>query len=329
MAQQETAGSLAAAQEIGPRPRRPAELILRALLRRKLAVLGMIYIAIFYFCGIFAPLVAPYDPSAQNLESRNNWQGPSLAHPFGTDRNGRDMLSRIIYAARTTVVITLLTVVTGGLFIGPTLGLIAGYRRGFLDAIINRAGEVLSSMPDLLILILFTATFGRRLNNWIAGFYDLPVIGSTLRGGFASIAVLFFILTLIGWVGSMRFIRAQTLQLRESEYVLAARAMGAGTWRIVSRHILPNLGHLLILGMATGFGAVALSEIGLSFLGLGVRPPTPSFGEMISNGAGPQTLQRHPHTLLFPSFFAVMLLLSFSLLGDALNDVLNPKTREA
>ena len=328
MAQDAALTSIAPETTDQRRPRGPLELMLRALLRKKLAVLSLIYIAIFYFAGIFAPLVAPYDHTAQNLDARANWQGPSLKHPFGTDRNGRDMLSRIIYAARTTVIITVLTAVTGGLFIGPALGLLAGYRRGWIDAVINRVGEVVASMPDLLILILFTATFGRRLNNWVANYYDLPVIGSTLRGGFASIAVLFFILTLIGWVGSMRFIRAQTLQLRESEYVLAARALGAGTWRVVGRHILPNLSHLLILGVAAAFGAVALSEIGLSFLGLGVRPPTPSFGEMISNGAGPQTLQRHPHTLLFPGFFAVMLLLSFSLLGDALNDVLNPRTRD-
>ncbi len=107
----------------------------------------------------------------------------------------------------------------------------------------------------------------------------------------------------------------------------AARATGAGVLRVISRHILPNLSHLLVLGITASFGAVALAEFGLTFLGLGVRPPVPSFGEMISNGAGPRTLQAHPHLLFVPSFFAVMLLLSWSLLGDALNDVLNPRTR--
>ena len=302
------------------------EIALRALLRRRLARLALFYIAVFYLCGIFAPLLAPYSYREQNLE--NATQPPSLDHPFGTDRLGRDMLSRVIDAARTTVIITVLTAVTGGLVIGPALGLLAGYRRGWVDSLINRVGEVVGNLPDLLILITITATFGPRLNRWIAQFYDVPVIGEPLRGGFASIAVLFLVLTLIGWVGSMRFIRAQTLQLREAEYVTAARAVGAGTWRVVSRHILPNLSHLLIMGTASAFGAVALAEIGLSFLGLGVRPPMPSFGEMINSAASVRTLERQPHLFFFPATAAVLLFLAFNLLGDALNDVLNPRTRD-
>jgi ABC-type dipeptide/oligopeptide/nickel transport system permease subunit len=299
---------------------------MRALLRRKLATLSLIYIIIFYLTGIFAPLVAPGDYRQQNLDQA--LRSPSLEHPFGTDRLGRDMLTRVIYAARTTVIITVITVISGSLLIGPTLGLLAGYRRGVVDIVINRIGEVVAGLPELLIIIFFSATFGPRLNNWIAQYYDVPVIGEPLRGGFASIAVVSIVLTMLGWVGAMRFIRAQTLQLRESEYVLAARAMGAGTWRIIIRHILPNLSFLLVLGAATAFGSIALAEIGLSFLGLGVRPPVPSFGEMISNGAGPRVLEAHPHLLFIPAFFAVMLLLAWSLLGDALNDVLNPKTRD-
>ena len=301
-------------------------LMLRALLRRKLAVLSLIYIGVFYLCGIFAPVVAPHGYREQDLAKA--LQSPSRAHPFGTDRLGRDLLSRVIYAARTTVLITVLTAVTGGLFIGPALGLLAGYRRGFFDALINRVGEVVASLPDLLILIMLTATFGPRLNAWVAQYYNVPLIGEPLKEGFASILVLYLVLTLIGWVGPMRFIRAQTLQVRETDYVLAARSLGAGTWRVIGRHILPNLSHLLVLGTATAFGAVALTEIGLSFLGLGVRPPTATFGEMILSGASVRTLERHPHLFFIPAFFAVALLLAFNLLADALNDVLNPRTRE-
>jgi ABC-type dipeptide/oligopeptide/nickel transport system permease subunit len=307
------------------RSRGPWALALRALLRRKLAVLALVYIGVFYFCGIFAPLVAPYGYREQNLDIA--LQPPSLTHPFGTDRLGRDLLSRSIYAARTTVVITLLTAITGGLLIGPALGLFAGYRRGIVDSLINRVGEVVAGLPDLMILIMIAATIRERLNAKVAEYYDLPLVGELLREGFASILVLFIVLTCIGWVGSMRFIRAQTLQLRETEYVLAARALGAGTGRVITRHILPNLSHLLVLGIAASFGAIALSEIGLSFLGLGVRPPAASFGEMILNGASIRTLERHPHLFFFPAFFAVSLLLAFNLFGDALNDVLNPKTR--
>jgi ABC-type dipeptide/oligopeptide/nickel transport system permease subunit len=308
--------------------REPGRIVstLRALVRRRLALLALIYIALFYLCGLFAPLLAPYGYRAQNLD--NATQPPSLSHPFGTDRAGRDLLSRVIYAARTTVIITMLTAITGGLVIGPALGLLAGYQRGWLDSLINRVGEVVSSLPDLLILITITATFGPRLNTWVANYYDLPLIGEPLRGGFASIFVLFLVLTLIGWVGSMRFIRAQTLQLREAEYVTAARALGAGTWRVIGSHILPNLSHLLVLGTAAAFGSVALAEIGLSFLGLGVRPPMPSFGEMIWSAASVRTLERQPHLFFFPASVAVLLFLSFNLLGDALNDVLNPRTRD-
>jgi ABC-type dipeptide/oligopeptide/nickel transport system permease subunit len=289
-------------------------------------VISVVYIAVFYFCGIFAPLVAPYSHRAQNLDIA--LQSPSLEHPFGTDRLGRDLLSRTIYAARTTVVITVLSAFTGGLIIGPALGLLAGYRRGLFDSAVNRFGEVVAGLPDLMILIMLSATISPRLNAWVANHYDLPLVGELLREGFASIFVLFFVLTLIGWVGSMRFIRAQTLQLREAEYVLAARSVGATTGRIIRSHILPNLMHLLVLGTAASFGAVALSEIGLSFLGLGVRPPASSFGEMILNGASIRTLEAHPHIFFFPSIIAVCLFLSFNLLGDALNDVLNPRTRD-
>jgi ABC-type dipeptide/oligopeptide/nickel transport system permease subunit len=299
---------------------------MRALLRRKLAALSLIYIVIFYITGIFAPLLAPGNYREQNLDEA--LRSPSLEHPFGTDRLGRDMLTRVIYAARTTVIITVITVVSGSLIIGPALGLLAGYRRGVVDIVINRMGEVVAGLPELLIIIFFSATFGPRLNEWIAQFYDAPVIGDSLRGGFGSLAVVAIVLTLLGWVGAMRFIRALTLQVRETEYVLAARSMGAGTWRVIIRHILPNVSHVLVLIVATAFGAIALAEIGLTFLGLGVRPPVPSFGEMINAGASVRTLEAHPHLLFIPAFFAVMLLLSWSLLADALNDVLNPRTRD-
>jgi ABC-type dipeptide/oligopeptide/nickel transport system permease subunit len=322
---QESALTGFAAEAMEPQRRGEFVSVIRALLRRKLAFLSLIYIAIFYLCGIFAPVIAPQSYTQQNLDQA--LQSPSWDHPLGTDRLGRDMLSRAIYATRTTLIITVISVITGGLIIGPGLGLLAGYRRGSADILINRVGEVAAGLPDLMIIIFFSATFGPRLNAWIAGYYDAPLIGEALKGGFGSILVVSFVLTLVGWVGSMRFIRAQTLQLREAEYVTAARATGAGVVRVISRHILPNLSHLLVLGITVSFGAVALAEFGLTFLGLGVRPPVPSFGEMINSAAGPRTLQAHPHLLFFPSFFAVMLLLSWSLLGDALNDVLNPKTR--
>jgi peptide/nickel transport system permease protein len=303
----------------------PTRLLWRGLWRRRIARLALIYIAFFYTVGIFAPLLAPYNYKAQNLG--NVQAAPSLKHPFGTDRLGRDQLSRVIYAARTTVAITVITAVTGGLLIGPGLGLLAGYRGGWLDSIINRVGEAVSSVPDLLIIILIAATIGPRLNDWVANYYDLPGIGPLLKEGYASLFVIYVVLTFTSWVGGMRLIRALTLSVRATDYVLAARAAGATTARVLWQHILPNISYIIILGVTASFGAVALSEIGLSFLGLGVRPPTPSFGTMILENFRSRDLDRYPHLFFIPAFFAVILLLSFNLLGDALNDVLNPRTR--
>jgi ABC-type dipeptide/oligopeptide/nickel transport system permease subunit len=303
----------------------PSRLLWRALWRRKIARIALIYIAFFYFVGIFAPLLAPYSYKAQNLD--NVRADPSWEHPFGTDQLGRDQLSRMMYAARTTVIITIITAVTGGLIIGPGLGLIAGYRGGWLDSLINRVGEAVSSLPDLLIIILLAATIGPRLNSWVANFYGVPGIGPLLKEGYASLFVIYVVLTFTAWVGGMRLIRALTLSVRATDYVLAARAAGATTTRVLWRHIVPNISFIIILGIAATFGAVALAEIGLSFLGLGVRPPTPSFGTMILENFRARNLDLYPHLFFIPAFFAVALLLSFNLLGDALNDVLNPRTR--
>src|SRR5262249_44809319 len=158
----------------------------------------------------------PRSYSSQNLDIA--LRGPSRAHPFGTDRLGRDQLSRVIYAARTTVVITIVTAITGGLLLGPGLGLLAGYRGGWLDRLINRVGEAVASLPDLLIIILLAATVGPRLNNWVANYYDVPGIGPLLKEGYAAMFVLFVVLTFTGWVGGMRLIRALTLAVRNTDY---------------------------------------------------------------------------------------------------------------
>ena len=303
----------------------PGRLLWRALWRRKIARVALIYIVCFYFIGLFAPILAPKSYKTQNLD--NVRANPSWEHPFGTDRLGRDQFSRMMYAARTTVVITMITGITGGLILGPSLGLLAGYRGGWIDSIINRVGEALSSLPDLLIIILLAATIGPRLNDWVANYYGAPLIGPLLKEGYASMFVINVVLTLTGWVGGMRLIRALTLAIRATDYVLAARSAGATTSRVLFRHILPNISYIIILGVMASFGSVALSEIGLSFLGLGVRPPTPSFGTMILENFRSRDLDKYPHLFFIPAFFAVALLLSFNLLADALNDVLNPRTR--
>lgn len=312
---------------------RPAPAAWRAfmhsLLKRKIACIALCYIVLFYGTAIFAPAIAPcsYQGSSRDLRKENVLQGPSRKHLFGTDRLGRDMFSRVVYATRTTMLITVATTITGGLFLGVGLGLLAGYRRGIVDTLINRVGEALGSIPALLLLLLLAATVRPRVDAWVRHAYGWPLIGSPLRTGIADITFVFFALTLIGWVDDERLIRSQVLAIREEDYVLAARAMGASTARILWSHIFPNIRFLVVLGVTTAVGAIALSEISLTFFGLGVRAPTPSFGDMIYDGSGPRQVLAHPHLLFVPGTIAILFFISFALFGDALNDILNPRTR--
>lgn len=303
----------------------PLRIAVRGLRRRRLAMLAIVYVVAFYTIGIVAPAIAPYDYTAQNLH--NTFAGPSLKHPFGTDRIGRDVFSRVILATRTTVIVTIAASIAGGFVIPVVLGLLAGYRGGWIDSLINRIGEALGSLPSLLLLILLTATFRPRFDATIQHFYTWPLIGGSLKAGAADLLLVFTVLSLIGWVGGERLVRSQVLALRQSEYVESARAMGASTWRIIRAHLFPNISWLVIVSISQSLGAIALSEISLTFFNLGVRPPTPSFGEMIFDASGPRQVAAHPNLLLIPGLIVVLLFLAFNLLGDALNDVLNPHTR--
>ena len=378
-------GELGRAAPIGP-----WGLALRRLLRKKLAVAAMVVIAVFYFVGLFAPLLAPSDFRDQDLE--NQLQGPSLAHPLGTDRLGRDQLSRVIWAARTTTIVTLATVVTGSLLLAVGLGLLSGYVGGAVDTVIMRVGETFASLPALLMLILINATMRNRVGGWVdwleshlstdalrtgfeqgggAEFVFLMLLGLLVAGGIVGLGawlvagegrrngawllpaivsaviilillalqgifatpgtedyfLIFGALALFSWVGGARVIRSQVLALRETEYVLAARSMGAGTGRILGTHLLPNVSPIIIVGVSAGLGAIAGSEIALTFLGVGVQEPTPSFGALIFEASPQPVLRNHPHLLVAPAIIVGLLIFSFNLLGDALNDVLTPKAR--
>jgi ABC-type dipeptide/oligopeptide/nickel transport system permease subunit len=279
---------------------------------------------LFYLVGIFA-FLAPHGFADQNL--RLTYANPSRQHPFGTDIDGRDELSRVMWGIRTTEYVTVSTAVAGGFAMPVALGLIAGYRRGWADALINRVGEALGSLPPLLLMILITATLRHKMDTFVSRYYSVPTIGPALKAGGADITLLFLVLSLIGWVGGERVIRAQVLAIRRSEYVQAAEVMGASTSRIIVRHIFQNIAWLVVLTIAGTLGSVALTEIGLSFLGLGVRPPTPSLGAMIFDNSGVRQVSAHPYLLLFPGTIVILFLLSWILPGNALNDVLNPRTR--
>jgi len=298
--------------------------MLRSLLRKKLAMAGVIFLAVFYFCGIFAPLVAPADPYEQTISAEARLQGPSSSHLLGTDRLGRDLASRVVYATRTTVVFTVVVLISGSLFLGLGLGLLAGYRGGWVDTLIMRTGEVMGGLPTLLLMLAITAAFRTRINDisfWLEDHTWLGDDAATVtKFGIIVMATVPF-----AWIGSTRIVRAQALAIREEAYVLAAEATGASQWRVITRHILPGVMPLFIVGVSSGMAGTAGAEVTLSFLGLGIDPPTASFGSLISDGAGPQTLERYPHLLLAPAIPVALFFFAWNLVGDALVDLLSPR----
>jgi peptide/nickel transport system permease protein len=298
---------------------------IRRLLRKRIAVACLIVIAIFFSCGIFAPWVAPHGYADQDLD--NSFAGPSWEHPLGTDRNGRDTLSRNIFAARTTTVVTLATLSTGFVLLPLTLGMLAGYRRGWVDALIMRMGEILSSLPGLPMLVLINATLRPRFVDGVERVEDWIGTNALTSSGFADYFLIFFVLSLFGWVGGARLIRTQVMTLGDSEYILSARASGASTMRILFSHILPNVMPLVVVGASAALGAIALTEIGLTFLGVGIQPPHPSFGALITEGASRIVLENHPQLLLVPALVVGSMIFAFNLLGDSMNDVLTPRAR--
>jgi peptide/nickel transport system permease protein len=278
----------------------PAAEKLKALLAHNpLAMAGAVLIALFVLCAIFGPLIAPHDPAAIELSAR--LQAPSSLHWFGTDELGRDILSRILYGARISMLVGV-SVVSGSLLLGIIVGSIAGYYGGRIDRFINIiVMNSFLSFPGILLAIAFVAFLGPGLWNLILAL----IIG--------------------GWVGYARLVRAQVLAAREREYVEAARALGATSWRILTRHILPNIMQPVIVQAAIGMAGAILAEGTMSFLGLGVPPPVPSWGAMLNDGRS--HLFDSPHVLLFPAAAVMLAVLAFNFVGDAMRDLLDPRAR--
>ncbi len=318
-------GELALQQPLEEERLQPRPSALSRLLRRPLAVICLGIIVVIYGAGIFAPWVAPHGYNKQDLD--NSYAGPSLEHPLGTDLLGRDMLSRVIWSAQTTVIISVAAIVTGGLALGVGLGLLAGYARGWIDSVIMRVADVFFALPDILLLLLITATVRHRVDDLFDRFESWPVMGGVVDAGGPDYFLIFGVLALVGWVGIARVVRSQVLALRETDYVLAARSMGASVWRVLGRHLLPNVSNIIIVSITFSLGAIAGTEIMLTWLGIGVQAPHPSFGAMIFDGSNLTTLRAHPNLLLVPAVVVGLLLFAFNLLGDALNDVLNPRRR--
>jgi peptide/nickel transport system permease protein len=271
----------------------------RAPQRNWLATIGLVLVVIFVVFALFAPWIAPQDPAYIELASR--LATPSAAHWCGTDELGRDILSRLIYGARISMLVGS-SVVLGALFLGLVIGSIAGYYGGKVDRFVNVIlMNAFLSFPGILIAISFVAFRGPGIFNLIVA------------------------LALGGWVGYARLVRAQVLAARDREYVEAARALGASDWRVITRHILPNIIQPVIVQAAIGMAGAVLAEATMSFLGLGVPPPTASWGSMLNDGRA--HLFDAPHLVLFPAGAVMLAVLSFNFIGDALRDYLDPRSR--
>lgn len=271
----------------------------------RLGKIGLVIIAVFFLVAILAPLIAPYDPRDQNpappgqpLEERLQ---PSREHPLGLDDLGRDVLSRIVYGARISMRVGV-TVVLISALIGVLIGAVSGYYGGWVDRFFSGfLFNVFLSFPSILLAIAMVAFLGPSLNNLILA------------------------LSVIGWVGYARLMRGQVLKVREYDFVTAARAIGAGDLRILLFHILPNAIQPLIVQASLGMAGAVLSEASLSFLGLGVPPPAPSWGAMLNDARN--YLRVAPHLLIFPGLAVMLTVMAFNFVGDGLREWLDPKQK--
>ncbi|MBA3534261.1 MAG: ABC transporter permease [Ardenticatenales bacterium] len=284
-----------------------------------LAVLGLLIIIAFLFVGLFAPWLAPYSHTDQDLA--NTEASPSLAHPLGTDRVGRDQFSRLIWGARTALIVAPTSVIIG-LTLGLLLGSAAGYFGGWVDTIIMRISDVLFAFPGLLFAMLIASTLQPRIESWLL---SIEAAKPFVRSGYAEFFVVIAALSLVGWPGIARIIRGQILTLREQPFIEAAQAVGVPSWRILTHHLLPNALTPIIVSLSMGMGGAILAESTLSFYGIGIQPPTASWGAMIINNFQFWRTPSAPWMVWAPGLTVGVLVFAFNFVGDGLNEALNPR----
>jgi peptide/nickel transport system permease protein len=288
-------GAKAAARAISPGRR-----TLRRFLSHRLALIGALVLLVMAIAAIAAPILAPYDPNAINLI--NSSQPPSLDHLLGTDPVGRDTLSRALYGARISLSVGVVAV-SIYLTIGFVLGALAGYSGGITDTFIMRFTDVMMCFPTFILILILVGIVGPNVAN------------------------IMFVIGLFGWPGIARLVRGQVLQLREMDYVLAAQTLGGTKPYVMVRHILPNvIGPMTVAG-SLGIAGAILSEAGLSFLGLGVTQPTPSWGTMLNDARNPAILATQPWLWLAPGILISVTVLATNFIGDGLRDAFDVKSR--
>jgi peptide/nickel transport system permease protein len=273
--------------------------LVQRLLRDPRARVGLVVLAVVALVALLAPVIAPYDPSAQLDIARLHGRPPSPAHPLGTDPYSRDVLSRLIHGTRISLAVALVAV-TLSMTLGVVVGAVAGYAGGLVDTVLMRVVDAALSIPRLLLLIIVVALWG-----------DVGVVGLTL------------LLAGTGWFAVSRIVRAQTLVVRELDYVTSARALGAPPARILVRHVLPNVVGPGLVAATLAIGNVILLEAGLSYLGIGIRPPAASWGSIIQDGA--ERVSDLWWLTFFPGLAILITVFACNALGDALRDLLDPR----
>lgn len=269
--------------------------VLERFQAHRLAMAGLVLLALLTLASAAAPLLTPFDPQRTDLTSI--FEPPSGAHLFGTDSLGRDLATRLLYGGRVSLTIGIL-VVAIAMAVGVTVGALAGYSGGFVDGALMRTVDALYAFPRLFLLIFFAVLFGGTL------------------------ATVVLVLGLLSWMTTARLVRATFLSLKQREFVIAARSIGTGDARLVLRHLLPNAAAPIIVAATLGVAGAILAESTLSFLGLGVQPPTPTWGNMLREA---QTdMIRAPWTALFPGLAIFITVISINFVGDGLRDALDP-----
>jgi peptide/nickel transport system permease protein len=278
-------------------------MVWRRFTRHPGAIAGAIVLTALIAAVLLVPL-SPYDPEASDMA--HALQPPSLQHPFGTDPLGRDLLTRVLYGGRVSMSVGLMVVVIT-LAIGIPVGAIAGYFGGWIDNVLMRITDAALSLPSLLVLILLSAILRET---------DLPFVQKN------NVVTIALVIGILSWMTTARLVRATFLAIREMEFVTSARCVGASNLRIMVRHILPNAVGPIIVEATLEIGYAIMEEAGLSFLGFGIQPPTPSWGNLLSNA--PEHLTKHPWLAIFPGIMIFLTIISVNYIGDGLRDAFDP-----
>jgi peptide/nickel transport system permease protein len=284
-----------------------AQMVWRSFRRHKPAMIGSLIILLMALTAIFAPILTPYDPEAINLDAQ--LQPPSLAHPMGTDELGRDFMTRIFFGGRVSLSIGITAMILA-VTIGVTVGGLAGFYGGWVDNVLMRFTDMVLAFPSLFVLIILSLALR-----------ELPI--EALRGtAFASVFSIVLVIAALSWMVVARLVRATFIALKEKEFIEAARCIGIPNLRIMTRHLLPNAMSPIIVAATFRVATSIITESGLSYLGFGVQPPTPTWGNMLRNAQAQMTIA--PWTAIFPGLIIFIAVVAINFIGDGLRDALDP-----